>query len=81
MARRVMLRKSNTPKSVSSIDDVRKYNGSWLICLPGCGNGSTIISVNGKLFDEPTGTEFTEDEILQISCYDEDAGVTYKRLF
>lgn len=80
MPRKATIRSRRSPKSVSSIDDVRKYDGSWLICIPGCSGGSVIISLKGKLIDEPTGTEFTEDEILQISCYDEDAGVTYKRI-
>lgn len=75
-----MARLRITPKQVFDINDVRKYEGSWLICIPGCGRGSVIISSKGKLMDEPTGTEFTEEEIAQIGCFDEEYGTSYKRI-
>ena len=65
---------------LSNIESLKSNPGVWKICLPGVSGGAHIISKNGHLYDEPTGTEFTEDEICQISCYDEDNGVLYRRV-
>lgn len=75
-----MCRSRRIPALVSDINELCKYEGYWLICIPGCQAGPAIISKNGKLIDEPTGEEFTEQEIAQISCFDEENGTTYKRL-
>ena len=74
------MRRRSIPAVISDINVLRKYEGSWVICIPGCPRGSVIISKNGRLIDEPTGEEFTEQEIAQISCFDEENGTTYRRL-
>lgn len=53
------MRRRSIPAVISDINVLRKYEGSWVICIPGCPRGSVIISKNGRLIDEPTGEEFT----------------------
>lgn len=68
-------------KSVlSSIESLKSHPGVWQICQPGVPYGACIISKNGHLYDEPTGTEFTEQDICEISSYEEENCVTYKRV-
>lgn len=74
------MRRRSIPAVISDINVLRKYEGSWVICIPGCSRGSVIISKNGRLIDEPTGEEFTEQEIAQISCFDEENGTIYRRI-
>lgn len=65
-------------KTLFSIESLKNKEGSWSVMING-NSSSVIVSRKGSLYNS-NGDLFTEEDICQISCFEEENCVTYNRI-
>lgn len=65
-------------KTLFSIESLKNNEGSWSVIING-NSSSVIVSRKGRLYSS-NGDLFTEEDICEISCFEEENCVTYNRI-
>ena len=65
-------------KTLFSIESLKSNDGSWSVMING-NSSSVIVSRKGHLYNS-NGDLFTDEDICEISCFEEENNVTYNRI-
>ena len=65
-------------KTLFSIESLKNNEGSWSVIING-NSSSVIVSRKGRLYSS-NGDLFTEEDICEISCFEEENCVKYNRI-
>lgn len=67
-------------ETVYHIMDLIGRDGVWNIVLIGIGITGTILSKNGRIYDNESMSEYSLEELYQIDEYEETYGCEYEKV-